>query len=489
MSENDESVSGRVLAMMRAGRGWLQKELAAASGYSTGQISEWERKEVPRTTLVQLAAVMGCRERTIDLLLRVLETMTPVAPGRSRLFGNGLDALISGMGDEYKASLQQIFLPGSRRWLAMLERETANDLWLVLSFMSPAARRLAVEEDKRFHRWGLAERIAEESARVAVDDEAATLELAQLSVAAAHRVQGEEGWKKRVLGLTLAFLSNAERVGGSLEEARINFDRARVLWNAGAASDPGILDESRFLELEASLRRDQRRFAESLECLAEAMTQAGADRMPRLVVKKAKTLEEMGEHEGAIELLQDVLPQIDPEAEPRLALSAGANLVVNLCAVGRAREAEPSLPELGELATRLGNGLDLVRFRWIQAKVHLVCGRRPEAILSFSRVRDDFLKRGIAYDAALVSLELALALLEDGRVAEVKEVARRLAPIFASQGIHREALAALLVFRTAADAERATATQARHILDYLRHARRDRNLRYEGGLPGPGSAS
>jgi len=56
----------------------------------------------------------------------------------------------------------------------------------------------------------------------------------------------------------------------------------------------------------------------------------------------------------------------------------------------------------------------------------------------------------MGYDAALVSLHLALLYTKEGRAAAVAELAREMIPIFEAQDIHREALAALTVFRQAA---------------------------------------
>jgi hypothetical protein len=81
----------------------------------------------------------------------------------------------------------------------------------------------------------------------------------------------------------------------------------------------------------------------------------------------------------------------------------------------------------------------------------------------------------------LVSLELSRLYATQGRTEEVKSLARHMVPIFQSQEIHREALAALLIFREAAEKERVTAEFARDILLYLRKARHNPELRFERG--------
>ena len=97
---------------------------------------------------------------------------------------------------------------------------------------------------------------------------------------------------------------------------------------------------------------------------------------------------------------------------------------------------------------------------------------------ALTQVKADFTARGLAYDAALASLELAALYLEDERTAEVRDLAREMAPIFQAQGVHREALAALRLFRQAAEREAVTLEMARRLVDYLERARHDPEMRF-----------
>jgi len=106
-------------------------------------------------------------------------------------------------------------------------------------------------------------------------------------------------------------------------------------------------------------------------------------------------------------------------------------------------------------------------------------GKKEKAISALTWVREEFASRGIAYDVALSTLELAVLYLEEGWTAKVKELARQMAPIFKAQGVHREALAALQLFRDAAERETATAELARRVVDYLCRARHNPGLKFE----------
>jgi hypothetical protein len=66
---------------------------------------------------------------------------------------------------------------------------------------------------------------------------------------------------------------------------------------------------------------------------------------------------------------------------------------------------------------------------------------------------------------------MAVLDLEDGRTAEVKELASEIAEVFAAQQVHREALAALLTLQRAAAVEAATVSLVREVAAVLERAR------------------
>ena len=99
-------------------------------------------------------------------------------------------------------------------------------------------------------------------------------------------------------------------------------------------------------------------------------------------------------------------------------------------------------------------------------------------------MRRYFTTKGIAYDAALASLEVAVLYLEEDRTGEVKALAREMAPIFKAQGVHKEALASLRLFCEAASRGEATAELTRRVLEYLNKARQNPRLRFREDADG-----
>jgi hypothetical protein len=105
-------------------------------------------------------------------------------------------------------------------------------------------------------------------------------------------------------------------------------------------------------------------------------------------------------------------------------------------------------------------------------------GRREEALDALVQVRRDFADRPLPFDHALASLDLALLLLEEGRLAEVQELAVEMLNIFYMLQVQREATAALLLFRDATANGTVSVELVRRLQDYLSKARTNPELRF-----------
>ena len=476
---NDDLPWGAILAVLRIVRGWSQLKLARAAGMRPGTISEYERdkKKLPLRTLERLAAVMGYPaamiERTRAFIQEARSTAGPVQPAET--LSRQIDAFAADFGRSYEDF--------ARTWLtrflaeasALEVRCRAPFLWERLRRYKAEERPGIVEKNPELQSWGLCELVCLESEKAAADAAGKALELAELALRIATLIPGVEG--QLAQGWAWAFVGNARRVGGNLRAADEAFARSRELWGTGTSGDSGFLDESRLFDLEASLRRAQRRLPEALGLLDRALANKKGPAAGRILVKMAKTAEELDDYPAAVEALRRAISAVDPEDEPLL-FSIRFNLVAYLIVLGRHGEAARLLPEVRQLAVRLGNDLNLVRLRWLEARVSASMDQIEEAIAALRQVRGEFAARGIAYDTALATLELAALLAEQGRAGEVKSLARQMAFIFKAQGVHREALTALSMFRKAAEEEAVTAELARSVLDFLQRARRDPALRF-----------
>jgi tetratricopeptide (TPR) repeat protein len=227
------------------------------------------------------------------------------------------------------------------------------------------------------------------------------------------------------------------------------------------------------------LRIDQFRLPEATDLLDRALMVERGSLRPNLLIKKARLLEWTADYEGALSTLGQAASLISGKEEPRLLWLLRFNPAVNLCHLGRYAEAQDPLPAAWALTVQLGNELDKLRLHWLEGRIAAGLGKTEDAVIALSQVRTEFAGRGIAYDAALATLELAILYLEQGRTLDVKMLARQMAPIFRAQGVHREALAALRLFCEAAEKEAATVELVRRLAEYLYRARHNPSLRFQ----------
>ena len=155
------------------------------------------------------------------------------------------------------------------------------------------------------------------------------------------------------------------------------------------------------------------------------------------------------------------------------------NLVWYLNESGQASEAAEALARTLRIYLDLGDPMHLVRLRWLEGRIARNLGQFEKAEAALLDARDAFIAQGIGFDAARVALDLAAVYLRQRRTAEVKRLAAEMVPIFESRDVHQEALAALLVFREAAEAERVTASLVERLTTFLTRARRNPELRFD----------
>ena len=192
-----------------------------------------------------------------------------------------------------------------------------------------------------------------------------------------------------------------------------------------------------------------------------------------ILISKARIHETLGDPELSTVALLEAAPLVDPRREARNAWAVRINLAVDLCHLERFEEAKAQLTEVRAIAERLGEELDLTRVLWVDGKVAAGTGRVKEALSAFEQARGVFRRHELAFDYGLVSLELAVLLLEEGHTADVRTLAEEMLQIFRTQRIEREAFAALRLFCDAARRETATVDLARRLVRFLHRAQYD----------------
>ncbi|HEX3525644.1 MAG TPA: helix-turn-helix transcriptional regulator [Thermoanaerobaculia bacterium] len=486
---------GLVLVLLRAILGWNRATLAQKSGVDEDLLASYERglSRPFRKTKERLAKAFEVEVSFLDELMPFCRRIrlayesarkggragiTPVAEIAQRLEGKVTGAVVGTL-EPFLLELAHLDIRPEPR---AEDRSWARELWLDLESLPAESQAEIIRELHGAERsWALAVQLSEASEVAAADSAAEALRLARLAAALAQAAPGPETWLALLAGFCDFFVANALRVGGKLAAAREAFARADQLWAQGEGGDPlGLLDATRRLDLKASFLKSDGRPAEALLLLDQALQTAQTDQARgRLLLKKATCHEFAGEHEAAIETLCRDEPWLAGEAGSRLPFLHRFTLVVNYCHLDRYKEAEALLPRVEELAAALNTQLDGIRTLWLKGKTRAGLGRREEALAALEDVRRHFRKEEIAYDYALVSLELATLHLEQGRTRQAKEIAEEMFWIFKGEKVHKEALAALALFREAARQEKASAGWTRRMVKYLYQAQHNPKLRFE----------
>src|SRR5947209_7148806 len=257
-----------------------------------------------------------------------------------------------------------------------LSRAEAPALWEKLKGFSFEKQKGLMRDVKRFRSWGLCEFLCHESERLAACDATKAVQAAELAVLGSARLKEHEPAEKLWLFQLRAFawghLGNARRVLGELRSAEDAFAKSDEWWEAAASMGNVLGYEARLLDLKASLRRSQRRLPSALALIDRALEidhVGNSGQTGRLLIKKAKIFEELGDIEQAITLLQEAEPFVEPERNHRLELCLRHNLMDLLSKAGRFQDDADLLPEVTRLSESLGNRLDAVRLKWTRGRI------------------------------------------------------------------------------------------------------------------------
>lgn len=466
-----------------------QKEIGVRSKMSGKSVSKYlqpRKYDIPERIFYKMLDALPCRPAAVPAVTACLEALQALEPVEdltaadlreiengillaSRLLRDGLTEGLRRARSKPAPGYPQPADLAAHRFRAGEQLERLKAL--------PADQRVEVlRQAPEFQTWALCEKACEESTRQAARDVEEALRWAKLAHEIAGLVEGPEGWRRRLQGYALGHVANAVRVAGDLVDADALIAEAKLQWEAG--EDPeSVLDPGRLLDLEACLRRDQRRFDEAVTLLDQAEK---VSRSPeKAMLNKGFTLEVMGEYGRAVETLQQAAPLVENQADRRLKYVLRLNLANNFCHLGRFKEAADLVRRAHTQVADIGNTIDLIRILWLEGRIAAGLDKPLEALRFLTEARRRFAASGMSYDVALVLLEEAIVLLSQCRIAEVKALAQELIGCFQSKGVHREAQAALKLFVEAAASEMATIELTRNLVSYLHRARHDQNLHFD----------
>jgi hypothetical protein len=348
----------------------------------------------------------------------------------------------------------------------------------------PAAERSALlHASRRFHTLALCKLLCDKSLEAGYRDSAEAVALAELGLLVADHLDAGFYTATVVHDMRAgawACLGNARRLGADFAGAEQALAFAESLAEEGTA-DP--LEEARLLDLKASLLSDQGWFEEAVELLdlvIEIYEEVKELHLKgKALISKGVNFGYAGWPQRAVELIRLGLAQLDAGSEPRLELEAVQDLAWFLNDCGHCDQAQVQLDRCRPGLEAAADSWTRLRTEWLDTRIALRSGRWQEAEHRLGRQVLQLVQRGLGYEAALVMLDLAAFYLEHGRLSEIRRLADDMLPIFCAQGIHRQAVGALVAFQQAAVEDQLTPALVREIGSYLLRARKNPDLDFK----------
>jgi tetratricopeptide (TPR) repeat protein len=324
--------------------------------------------------------------------------------------------------------------------------------WAQLEPLNPQLRFGVVEADKSFHMWGLYDRLLEASRWYIRTEPAEAVDIVRLAIFVAERLNTEEIGNERVADLRAhawAALGNARRLASDFEGARRAFNEAWKILEDGTG-DPA--EEGRILSLEASYMKDIGEFELAESALEEALEQF---KKTRDLHEQGRIHLQMGEvigyinPERGITHIRRALALIAATQEPRLELCAQHDLAWFLNDADNAEEALAVLDRARPLYRQFPDKWTQLRLHWLEGRIAHHIGEYAQAESIFGQIWEEFRVRNLNHELVLVSIDLAQALTRKGEPSRAAELVTECYPIMKNWGMHKDALAAWLIFRDA----------------------------------------
>ncbi len=342
------------------------------------------------------------------------------------------------------------------RWVG---RQTWDRLWSLLPRRFEEITRLALREPLDAT-WGLAEAICEESRSLASRDREVAVALGHLAVAIAEAAPVgplRDTARSELLALAHATLANAFRTSDMVSRAYDAMEVALGFLRRGEEGLLGLIPA--VLSLKGSLEVTKKQYPAALVTLRTALGTCQNHQFllrVRLLIQRASVHIYQNQYDLAEDDLHQVATILDPSRQPELWCYAKQYHLFIATEAGQWEKADLLVTEVEGQLREFGTEVHLIKLGWCKARLELNKGHFGEAESQYLKAREDFLHHQLAYNAALVTVELAQLLLEQGRLEEVKHYALETAAEFERQGVEPELIGAIALLERAVLAQRLT---------------------------------
>lgn len=418
-----------------------------------------------------------CQEEILGILDELLGEPPQLDEDSDAFIEEGLDA--------YDVAIDRA-LEGALQKAEFLRKEVRKRPEALELLNRKGGREFGREAPSRLRGPAGVEVLLEKSWEVRYEDAHEMTFLAGLASSWAQRLDPArygEGFVRDLQARALIELGNAFRVADDLDLAQKILDEAARRIGEGAGDD---FLEARLCDVQASLHADRRFFSASCEALDAAhsihLRHGDHHLAGRALISKGMFTGYSGKTEDAEDLIRRGLDLLDRDRDPGLAVIAVHNLLYLMIERGAFREARNLLFRHRPFCMAVGGKINLLKIQALDGRIAAGLGNLAQAEATFREVAQSFRREQLGYKAALASLELALVLRQGGRVEEARQVVIEAADAFLRLGVHREAVAAMLVLRKASEQGEATSALLRSAIYFLTKAEDHTDLKAEDYL-------
>ncbi len=359
---------------------------------------------------------------------------------------------------DYAEAFQAAF-----KFASQLERKLAVERvrgwghWSALDSLLPQERLPAIIEREDWHHWGLFRALLDAARWYAARDPQEAADIAALARDIAGLLNPLEA------GSAAAASDMRAKAWVALADCRLAFDlpgaREAIAeawkWNEEGVGDP--LDKAEILHIDAAYATVAGEWDTAETILERALSLYLAADDPHL---RGRTLIQMGETVGyanpdrGLGHIERGLQLLNPVREPRLELQAQHLLAEFLSAAGRAPEALAIMDRARPLYGQFQEDIVQLRLHRLQGRIAHGLGNVSEAVDILRQVREEFQARDLHQDFLFASIDLAEAHVAAGEMATALRLVGETTPQLTNWNLHRNGLAAWLLFQKKLDERR-----------------------------------
>ena len=343
--------------------------------------------------------------------------------------------------------------------------------WAELEPLNPQVRFATIESDPRFHTFGVYQRLLEASRWHRSKEPAEAVDIVRAALRVAEQIDPVPLGEERLADLKAsawAELGNAQRIAEDFEGARRAFNEAWRILETGTG-EPA--EEAHLISLEASYMRDIGEFEIAESALAEALRlyQKADDThlQGRTFLKMGNVIGYLSPGRGLLHI-RKAIALMDISKEPRLGLCAQHDLALFLTENGQPEEALAVLERARPLYQQFRDDVTQLRLHWVEGKIAYRLGEYGEAESIFSQIWEEFRVRNLNQEVVLVTIDLAQVLAAKDETERAAQLAAECYSIMKNWGLHKDALAAWLVFQEALSEEMARGELFGRLGEYFR---------------------